>query len=69
MLVEKMSEVLLSVIVPIFNGRKFLRKTMDSLLDIHCLKEILLIDDGSTDGSFEFCKNIFGGIKTSEFSL
>lgn len=46
----------ISVIVPIFNCKKYLKRCIDSIIfqsfqDI----EILLIDDGSTDGSSNIC--------------
>lgn len=47
----------ISVIVPIYNAAEYLEKCLDSIVtqtlaDI----EIILIDDGSTDGSAEICK-------------
>lgn len=41
-----------SVIIPIYNTAAYLRKTLDSICG-QTLKEleIILIDDGSTDGS------------------
>lgn len=47
---------LVSVIVPVYNTEKYLRKCLDSLIN-QTLRdiEIILIDDGSTDGS---CKII-----------
>ena len=45
-------EPLLSVVVPFFDSRRQLARTLDSLLDQHDSKlEIILVDDGSTDGS------------------
>lgn len=57
----------LSVIVPVYNSKKYLKQCLDSILhqsfrDI----EILLIEDGSTDGSAEICdayKNIDGRVR------
>ncbi|ASN61551.1 glycosyltransferase family 2 protein [Latilactobacillus curvatus] len=47
-----------SVIVPIYNVSKYLRKCIDSIL---CQTfndfELILVDDGSTDDSFDICKN------------
>ncbi len=46
-----------SVIVPIYNAEKYLEQCLDSIIN-QTLKEIeiILIDDGSTDGSAEICK-------------
>ena len=48
----------ISVIVPIYNSEKYLKKCLDSLVS-QTLKniEILLINDGSSDNSLEICKN------------
>lgn len=43
----------LSVIVPVYNGSKFVGKTLDRLLQETVEKEIIVINDGSTDNSFE----------------
>lgn len=45
-----------SVIIPVFNAERTLRRCLDSLLTQDCSSaEILLIDDGSTDSSSEIC--------------
>ena len=46
----------ISVIVPVYNVEKYLRRCLNSLL-IQTLKsiEIILVDDGSTDGSPRIC--------------
>lgn len=47
---------LLSVIVPVYNTRAYLRECFDSLLSQHYSNiEIVVVDDGSTDGSAELC--------------
>ena len=47
-----------SVIVPIYNAEKYLVQCLDSIVNqTLCDIEIILIDDGSTDGSAEICKN------------
>lgn len=49
----------LTVIVPIYNGEKFLSICLDSLVNQTLSKrryEVLLIDDGSVDGSADICK-------------
>lgn len=48
----------LSIIVPVYNVEAFLRKCVDSLLDQDLPVsdyEIILVDDGSTDGSGALC--------------
>ena len=45
----------LSVIVPVYNAKDTIKECVDSILAQKCGKqlEILLMDDGSTDGSAE----------------
>lgn len=48
---------LISIIIPIFNGEKYLERCLDSVLSqTYTNLEILLIDDGSTDSSYAICK-------------
>ena len=44
----------LSIIIPVFNVEKYLSMCIDSLLKAEGIEEtdIILVDDGSTDGSF-----------------
>ncbi|MEQ9006986.1 MAG: glycosyltransferase family 2 protein, partial [Ekhidna sp.] len=52
-----MSE-LVSIITPVFNAEKFLRKTIDSVLNqVYETWELLIIDDGSTDLSLAIAKS------------
>lgn len=47
---------MLSIIVPVYNAERFLRRCVDSVLaQTHTDFELLLIDDGSTDGSPAIC--------------
>lgn len=47
---------LISVIVPIYNSKQFLNKCIDSLLNQTITNlDIILVDDGSTDGSAKIC--------------
>ncbi|MCD8266101.1 MAG: glycosyltransferase [Prevotellaceae bacterium] len=51
-----MSSVELSVIVPVFNAGEYLRECVESVLGQSFREwELLLVDDGSTDGSGEVC--------------
>lgn len=47
---------MISVITPVFNAEKFLDKTIESVLSQEEVHEHLLIDDGSTDGSWDVIK-------------
>lgn len=48
--------VLFSVIVPVYNTVDYLRRCVDSILTQSCPElELILVDDGSTDGSGELC--------------
>lgn len=48
--------VTFSVIVPVYNIRPYLRQCVDSILGQACCGlEVLLVDDGSTDGSGRIC--------------
>lgn len=53
-----MKDIDISIIVPIFNVEKYLNRCIDSLVRaVKCVNsEIILVDDGSTDGSSEICK-------------
>ncbi len=47
---------LISIIVPIYNVEKYLRRCVDSILiQSYTNIEIILIDDGSNDGSSQIC--------------
>lgn len=48
------SEALVTVFVPVYNAEKYIESCMDSVLaQTYKNWELLLIDDGSTDGSAE----------------
>lgn len=50
---------LVSVIVPVFNNESYLEQAVDSLLQqTYTNLEVLLVDDGSTDGSGAVCDRI-----------
>ncbi len=54
--------VSISVIVPIYNKVQYLQRSIDSILAQSMQNiEILLIDDCSTDGSYELCQSLYGG--------
>ena len=46
----------LSIIVPVYQTKKYLNQCVDSILTQDFQKfELLLVDDGSTDGSEKIC--------------
>lgn len=51
---------IISVIVPVYNGEKYIARAANSILQQPCSEniELLLIDDGSTDRTGEICDHI-----------
>ncbi|MDE6601691.1 MAG: glycosyltransferase [Lachnospiraceae bacterium] len=49
----------LSIIIPVYNGENYIKSTVRSILDSSYQNlELLLIDDGSTDGSLALCRKL-----------
>lgn len=48
----------ISVIIPVYNAAEFLEKSVTSALPFEEVKEILLVEDKSTDKSLEVCKKL-----------
>ena len=55
---KKLAEfIMISVIVPLFNGEKYIRETLDSVINQTYLNwECIIVDDGSTDNSATIAK-------------
>ena len=50
------NDVLISIIVPIYNVKDYLAKCIESIIhQTYQNLEIILVDDGSTDGSSQIC--------------
>ena len=50
----------LSVIIPVYNAEAYLEKCVESVASFPMEKEIVLVDDGSTDHSSEICDRFQG---------
>lgn len=49
----------ISVIVPVHNGASYLKECIDSILAQGCESlEVLIINDGSTDGTAKVCEQL-----------
>lgn len=53
-----------SVIVPVHNGRRYIIRCVDSILcQLGSDMELIIVDDGSTDGTFNLLKETYAGEK------
>jgi glycosyltransferase involved in cell wall biosynthesis len=48
----------LSVIMPVFNEKNTIKQVIDKVIDVPLEKEIIVVDDFSTDGTRDILKNI-----------
>lgn len=53
-----MMKNLVSFIIPLYNGKEYLANTISVIEKVNNNKEIIVVDDGSTDGSDEYCDEI-----------
>lgn len=49
----------LSIIIPMYKGKLYIQNTLSEIVKIECRKEIIVIDDGSPDDSFDYVKECF----------
>lgn len=55
---------LVSVVIPVFNGERFLREAVESVLaQKYSPVEIIIVDDGSTDGTATVAKSLPGTVR------
>lgn len=53
---EGMREQILTIIIPVYNSKRFLKECLESVLNqTFQFFELILVNDGSTDGSGEMC--------------
>jgi len=52
------SEILLSVIIPVYNERDNIERLIQAVKDIDLKKEIIIVDDYSRDGTREYLKDV-----------
>ncbi len=59
----------ISIILPVFNGLRYTKQCLESLFDRHRIEQleaniyIIIVDDGSTDGSFEWINENYSQVK------
>jgi len=53
----------ISVIIPVYNAQEFLTESVMSATDIDAVDEIILIEDGSNDESFNIAKDLENELK------
>lgn len=51
-----MNDILVSIIIPIYNAEKYIQRCVDSVLEFGKSIEVILVNDGSTDGSKAICE-------------
>lgn len=57
---------LVSIVIPVFNERKMIETKIGRVQNVEIPKELIIMDDGSTDGTREWLLNRFGQGSTDE---
>ena len=60
---EKDYRKLITVVIPNYNGEKFLAPCLDSVLSGGCKAEVIVVDNGSTDKSCEIIEKNYPGVR------
>jgi glycosyltransferase involved in cell wall biosynthesis len=47
-----------SVVIPVYNGAAFVQEAIQSALRESCVRQVLAVDDGSTDASLSVCRQV-----------
>lgn len=53
----------LTIVIPVYNGEKYIKRCLDSVLSNKNIKEVIVINDCSTDGSLKILKEYGSRIK------
>lgn len=48
----------LSVIIPVYNEKQTIRKIIARVMNVPCAKQVIVVDDGSTDGTRELLEQL-----------
>mgnify|MGYP003210853934 CR=1 FL=1 len=65
-----MKQAGIGIVIPVYNRERELRRTFDSVVaqtyrPIH----VVLVDNGSTDGSLALCRELKGAYETDDFRI
>ncbi|MGD2175468.1 MAG: glycosyltransferase, partial [Candidatus Brocadiaceae bacterium] len=55
---QRAAHAMVSVVVPVYNAERYVGKAVRSALDLPQVLEVILVEDGSTDGSLEVCRRL-----------
>lgn len=50
-------KALLSIIIPMYNSERYIVRCIESLRRLKIRKEVIVVDDGSSDGSYDIARN------------
>ena len=65
-----MSDISISVLMPVYNSEKFLEETVQAVINQSYTDwELILVDDGSTDNSKEICTKLMNDDKRIKYIL